>query len=217
MPSCRSSTRPFWSSTSRAISRRRLTRGRPAPLQTAAIKAVLVSFDFRRGDCEHIGRLAQVVSKNMDWLGTNGHPKWRSVDLDYPLRGLGAVRLRPEASGQARPGTAGAGEQRQSRDGRHQGGAGQLRCNTLPPGGQAVRSRTVLRMPLREVAKWLVDPGDRGIGTTLLGGGLEERASGHPCLGRSRHHRQSRPHARHGRLERHLAPAQGSPGRGALG
>ena len=58
-----------------------------SPLQTAAIKAVLVSFDFRRGDCENIGRLAQVVSKNMDWLSTNGHPKWRSVDLDYPLRG----------------------------------------------------------------------------------------------------------------------------------
>ena len=47
-----------------------------SPLQTAAIKAVLVSFDFRRGDPENIGRLAQVVSKNMDWLITNGHPKW---------------------------------------------------------------------------------------------------------------------------------------------
>jgi TRAP transporter TAXI family solute receptor len=59
----------------------------PGTVRTAAIKAVLVSFDFRRADCEYVGRLAQVVSKNMDWLVTNGHPKWKSVDLDYPLRG----------------------------------------------------------------------------------------------------------------------------------
>jgi TRAP transporter TAXI family solute receptor len=59
----------------------------PTPVQTAAIKAVLVSFDFRRADCEYVGRLAQTVSKNMDWLITNGHPKWQSVDLEYPLRG----------------------------------------------------------------------------------------------------------------------------------
>jgi hypothetical protein len=23
----------------------------------------------------------------MDWLKANGHPKWRSVDLDFPLKG----------------------------------------------------------------------------------------------------------------------------------
>jgi TRAP transporter TAXI family solute receptor len=57
------------------------------PVQTAAIKAVLVSFDFRRADCDHVGRFAQAVAKNMDWLITNGHPKWKSVDLEYPLRG----------------------------------------------------------------------------------------------------------------------------------
>ena len=57
------------------------------PLTTAAIKAVLVSFDFRRADCEYVGRFAQTVSKNVDWLITNGHPKWKSVDLEYPLRG----------------------------------------------------------------------------------------------------------------------------------
>ena len=59
----------------------------PTAVQTAAIKAVLVSFDFRRGDCDNIGRFAQIISKNMDWLVTNGHPKWKSVDLEYPLRG----------------------------------------------------------------------------------------------------------------------------------
>jgi uncharacterized protein len=59
----------------------------PTSVQTAAIKAVLVSFDFRRADCDYVGRFAQTVSKNMDWLITNGHPKWKSVDLEYPLRG----------------------------------------------------------------------------------------------------------------------------------
>jgi TRAP transporter TAXI family solute receptor len=59
----------------------------PVPVQTAAIKAVLVSFDFRRADCDYVGRFAQIVSKNMDWLIMNGHPKWKSVDLEYPLRG----------------------------------------------------------------------------------------------------------------------------------
>jgi TRAP transporter TAXI family solute receptor len=59
----------------------------PTPVQTAAIKAVLVSFDFRRADCEYVGRFAQAVTKNMDWLITNGHPKWKSVNLEYPLRG----------------------------------------------------------------------------------------------------------------------------------
>jgi hypothetical protein len=59
----------------------------PNPVQTAAIKAVLVSFDFRRADCEYVGRFAQTISKNMDWLITNGHPKWKSVNLEYPLRG----------------------------------------------------------------------------------------------------------------------------------
>ena len=23
----------------------------------------------------------------MDWLRENGHPKWKSVDLDFPLKG----------------------------------------------------------------------------------------------------------------------------------
>lgn len=83
-------------------------------VQTAAIKSVLVSFDFRRADCEYIGRIAQAVSKNMDWLITNGHPKWKSVDLDYPLRGweqydcvqkhLGKpVRAVPERAASANP------------------------------------------------------------------------------------------------------------------
>jgi TRAP transporter TAXI family solute receptor len=59
----------------------------PTSVSTVAVKAVLVSFDFRGQNCDHIGRFAQTVSSSLDWLVKNGHPKWRSVDLNYPLKG----------------------------------------------------------------------------------------------------------------------------------
>jgi uncharacterized protein len=59
----------------------------PQALSTVAVKAVLVSFDFRRRDCDLVGQFAQTVSTNLPWLVKNGHPKWKSVDLDAPLRG----------------------------------------------------------------------------------------------------------------------------------
>jgi uncharacterized protein len=57
------------------------------PVDTIAVKAALISFDFRRRDCETVGKAAKVLSENKDWLIKNGHPKWKSVDLDYTLRG----------------------------------------------------------------------------------------------------------------------------------
>ena len=57
------------------------------PVNTVAVKAVLVSFDFRRRDCDNVGRFAQTMSKQMPWLLQNGHPKWKAVDLNYPLKG----------------------------------------------------------------------------------------------------------------------------------
>jgi len=54
---------------------------------TAAVKAVLVSFDFRRKDCDNVGRFGQILSTHLDGLQKGGHPKWKVVDLNYPLRG----------------------------------------------------------------------------------------------------------------------------------
>ena len=54
---------------------------------TVAVKAVLVSFNFRRANCEHVGKFAQILNENMDWLKKNGHPKWNYVDLEFPLKG----------------------------------------------------------------------------------------------------------------------------------
>ncbi|WP_242637627.1 TAXI family TRAP transporter solute-binding subunit [Desulfobacter hydrogenophilus] len=56
-------------------------------VSTVAVKAVLVSFDFRRNNCDAVGEFANIVYENLDWLKQNGHPKWNSVDLDYPLKG----------------------------------------------------------------------------------------------------------------------------------
>ena len=57
------------------------------PVKTAAVKSVLVSFDFRRANCDFVGRFAKLVYDNVGWLQENGHPKWKTVDLDYPLKG----------------------------------------------------------------------------------------------------------------------------------
>ena len=56
-------------------------------LNTVAVKAVLVSFNFRRVNCEYVGKFAQILYENMGWLTKNGHPKWKSVDLHFPLKG----------------------------------------------------------------------------------------------------------------------------------
>jgi len=54
---------------------------------TAAVKAVLVSFDFRRKDCDNVGRFGQILSTHLTGLQQAGHSKWKVVDLNYPLRG----------------------------------------------------------------------------------------------------------------------------------
>jgi uncharacterized protein len=62
-------------------------RWQTGAVDTVAVKAVLISFDFRRLDCDNVGKFAKTIADNMSWLVKNGHPKWKSVDLDYPLRG----------------------------------------------------------------------------------------------------------------------------------
>jgi uncharacterized protein len=54
---------------------------------TAAVKAVLVAYDFRNYHCDTVGKMAKLIYENMDWLSANGHPKWQSVDLNYQLKG----------------------------------------------------------------------------------------------------------------------------------
>ncbi|MGB3221821.1 MAG: TAXI family TRAP transporter solute-binding subunit [Desulforhopalus sp.] len=56
-------------------------------VQSVAVKSVLVSYDFRMTNCYNVGNFANILETNIDWLRENGHPKWNSVDLDYPLKG----------------------------------------------------------------------------------------------------------------------------------
>jgi hypothetical protein len=57
------------------------------PSDTIAVKAALVSYDYKRIDCDNVGRAAEIISNGMDWLTKNGHPKWKAVDLNFPLKG----------------------------------------------------------------------------------------------------------------------------------
>ncbi len=67
------------------------------PVKTIAVKAVLISYDFKSGNCENVGRFARVLSDNLDQLIQSGHPKWKTVDLHYNLKGweqYGCVKRR---------------------------------------------------------------------------------------------------------------------------
>jgi TRAP transporter TAXI family solute receptor len=59
----------------------------PTPVISAAVKAVMVSFDYRRKDCDAVGKFAQVMATQMENLRRTGHAKWKAVDLDAPVRG----------------------------------------------------------------------------------------------------------------------------------
>lgn len=59
----------------------------PEPVSSVAVKSVLVSYDFRNANCRNVGRFGALLKNNLEWLRENGHPKWNSVDLDYPLKG----------------------------------------------------------------------------------------------------------------------------------
>jgi TRAP transporter TAXI family solute receptor len=57
------------------------------PVNTVAVKAVLISYDFRTRQCENVGRFARILSDNLDRLIQSGHTKWKTVDLNYNLKG----------------------------------------------------------------------------------------------------------------------------------
>lgn len=58
-------------------------------IPTAALKAVLISYDFSsrhnayyRKRCQQLATLGQVIRDNIGELRQSGHPKWKEVDLD---------------------------------------------------------------------------------------------------------------------------------------
>ena len=56
-------------------------------LETVAVKAVLITYAYRRANCGRVGNVANLISNEIDWLRENGHSKWNDVDLDFKLNG----------------------------------------------------------------------------------------------------------------------------------
>ncbi len=56
-------------------------------VQTVAVKAVLMSYDFRGSNCDFVGTFARTIQDNLEWLKAHGHPKWKSVDLNAQVKG----------------------------------------------------------------------------------------------------------------------------------
>jgi TRAP transporter TAXI family solute receptor len=65
----------------------------PAEVETAAVRAILVSYDFSSGRssyyrerCRQLGILGRAIRKNLNRLQSGeGHPKWTEVKLDTPV------------------------------------------------------------------------------------------------------------------------------------
>ena len=58
-----------------------------ADVDTVAVRAILVAYDFRNQYCDTIGNVARLMKENLEWLRFHGHPKWKSVDLDESVKG----------------------------------------------------------------------------------------------------------------------------------
>lgn len=56
-------------------------------VSTVTVKAVLVAYDFRNHHCRTIGTAAGLIRDNLEWLQFNGHPKWKSIDLNSEVKG----------------------------------------------------------------------------------------------------------------------------------
>lgn len=58
-----------------------------AGVDTVSVKTVLVAYDFRNQLCNTIGAVAWSIREHLGWLQFNGHPKWKTVDLDASVKG----------------------------------------------------------------------------------------------------------------------------------
>jgi TRAP-type uncharacterized transport system substrate-binding protein len=57
-------------------------------VETVAVRSVLISFDFKQSQCDNIGMVANRIAANIEELQEKiGHPKWKQVDLNAPLKG----------------------------------------------------------------------------------------------------------------------------------
>jgi len=56
-------------------------------VETIAVKAVLITYDYndeQSNACKQVGKLANKIYNNLDWLKENGHEKWKTVKFYDP-------------------------------------------------------------------------------------------------------------------------------------
>ncbi len=57
-------------------------------LDTVRVRSVLMTYDFKREQCQNVGMVANRIKANLKALKEgSGHPKWAEVALDAPLPG----------------------------------------------------------------------------------------------------------------------------------
>ena len=54
-------------------------------VKTVAVKGILATLDYEGQACQHVRKLGEIIVDNIEWLRQYGHPKWKSVDLDFHL------------------------------------------------------------------------------------------------------------------------------------
>lgn len=68
-----------------------------SPVNTAAIRAVLITYDYVGDNCNNVGKIAATIRNNHSWLVANGHPKWKEVNFNNALNGWDTYRCVTEA------------------------------------------------------------------------------------------------------------------------
>jgi TRAP transporter TAXI family solute receptor len=84
----------------------RMYSWQPDVVNTVAVKAVLISYDFRRKDCDTVGKVAQLTNAQIETLRKGGHAKWKVVDLDAQVKGWEQYDCVRKYLGRATPATA---------------------------------------------------------------------------------------------------------------
>lgn len=61
--------------------------------QTATVLSVLMTYDYpestasyMKQSCQSVGNISRIIHDNIGWLRENGHPKWKEVNLDAPVK-----------------------------------------------------------------------------------------------------------------------------------
>ncbi|MBO0766252.1 MAG: TAXI family TRAP transporter solute-binding subunit [Hyphomicrobiaceae bacterium] len=56
-------------------------------VETVAVRAVLITYDFKGPQCDNVAMTARLIGDNLEELQRFGHEKWRDVDLNAAVNG----------------------------------------------------------------------------------------------------------------------------------